>query len=128
MRRPYSGAAIRGSRCWPLTNTLQRILVQILTQPKRHFFKKAEEPVRGGGSASGRRQLIRGSTTTKIFCLEGEAVTQVAAIRNDASNGCSLGFVRDQCVDEVELVHGYELKDFVAHATGRVARQGFDDL
>jgi hypothetical protein len=57
-----------------------------------------------------------------------ESVAQVSPIGEDALDERPLPIGCDQGVDQVDLVHGDELKDFVADFAARPPRQFFGDL
>jgi hypothetical protein len=60
--------------------------------------------------------------------LEREPVAQIAASRDDVGDQRALAVGFDQRSDQIELIEGDQLENFIAHFALRIAGQGIDDL
>jgi hypothetical protein len=60
--------------------------------------------------------------------LKREAIAQIAPLGQDAPDDGALAVVGDEIADEVDLVHGHELEDFLADVPARPPRQLVGDL
>ena len=86
----------------------------------RPVFRKGHAPVN--------ESRAHPDPTQPGCALERIAVAQVAAIGDDARDQGALPLVGDQRLDQIDLVHGDKLQDFVSHLARGVARQLIDDL
>src|SRR5437763_16164329 len=55
--------------------------------------------------------------------LERETIAQIAPVGNNARDDATLGLIRDQHVELIELIHRDELKDLDTHRAVRMTRQ-----
>ena len=62
--------------------------------------------------------LARGEAANAHLSLECKSVAEVAAVGDDAGDDGAFLLACNQRIDQIDLVHGDELKDFTAHLAG----------
>ena len=78
--------------------------------------------------AAAMADLAGGEAAGAHLSLEGKSVAQIASAGDDAGDDGAFLLACNQGVDQVDLVHGHELKDFTAYLARCGAGQFLDHL